>query len=62
MLDVDPRVELAHGVVIEQFGQRLELFGQLRMCVEVGLTHHRCGGVVREVVLVVFQQFQLEGV
>ena len=62
MIDIDPRIELAHGGVVEQFGQRLEFFGEFRVGVEVGLTHHWRGGVVREVVLVVFQQFQLEGV
>src|SRR5687768_17216620 len=40
MIDIDPRVELAHGFVVEQFGQRLELFGQFRVGVERGLTHH----------------------
>jgi len=36
--------------------------GQLRMSVQVHLTHHRRGGVVREVVLVVFEQLQFEGI
>src|SRR5471030_18147 len=62
MIDIDPRVKLAHGRVIEQFRQWLEFFGKLGMRVEVNLTHHRGGGVVREVVLVVFEQFQLKGV
>ena len=62
VFDIDPGVELAHGFVIEQLGQRLELLGQLRVRVEVGLTHDRCGGVVREIMLVVFQQLQAERV
>ena len=62
VIDIDPRVQLAHGFIVEQRGQRLELGGQLRVGVEINLTHNGRGGVVREVVLVVFQQLQLEGV
>ena len=62
MVDVDPCIELAHGFVVEQVGQRLEFRGQLRVLVEVLLADHRGCGVVREVVLVVFQQLQLKGV
>ena len=62
VIDIDPRIQLAHGFIVEECGQRLELSGQLRVGVEINLTHHGRGGVVREVVLVVCQQLQLEGV
>ena len=62
MIDIDPRVEGAHGFVIQQVGQWLELGSQIRVGIEVGLTNHWRCGVVREVVLVVLQQLEMERV
>ena len=43
MVDVDPRIQLAHGCIVEQRGQRLEVRFQLRVSIQINLTHHGRG-------------------
>ena len=60
VIDVDPCVELAHGFVVKQIGQRLEQTFEVRVLIQIGFAYHWRCGVVREVMFVVVQQLEVE--